>query len=281
MNLTSKRHLPYQLPSKKNRGIQWAILGVLLFEIGAFIFFYIDNETNNPIRLITDFHHIVNLLGEMMPPNLELLFGSWDIWLNMGETFSMAFLGTMWGAVLAFMLCFMAARNTSPNAFITHAARTALQVLRVAPDYAIMLIIVIAVGFGPFAGTLAITVGSTGMFGKFFADAVEHIDNKEYEGVLTVGSDWYQKVRYGVLPQVLPSFVANLCFFFEINLGAAIALGVFGGGGLGFHLNIAQDSLNYRDMFAYLIVILLMRIVIEKFSDKARTLIFRDGSLLR
>jgi phosphonate transport system permease protein len=281
MNTFAKRPGAYKNPSIKNRMIQGAFVGIALFEVAAFVFFYLDNETNNPVRLFTDFHHIINLIAEMMPPNLSLLFGSWEIWLNMSETFSMAFLGTLGGGILAFVLCFLAARNTAPHPALPLAARTALQILRVAPDYAIMLIIVIAVGFGPFAGTLAITVGSTGMFGKFFADAVEHIDKKEYEGIETVGSDWFQRLRYGVLPQVLPSFVANMCFFFEINLGAAIALGVFGGGGLGFHLNIAQDSLNYRDMFAYLIVILIMRIVIEKLSDKGRTLIFKEGSLLR
>ncbi|MCG8527267.1 MAG: phosphonate ABC transporter, permease protein PhnE [Opitutales bacterium] len=281
MSKTSATALPYDHPSRKNKVLLYAIGGIILFEFLAFLFFYLKNSNNNPFRLITDFHHVLNLIPEMMPPNFHLLFGSWDLWLNMTETLSMAFLGTLFGGILAFFLCFMAAKNTAPLPFLYPLARTTLAILRVAPDYAIMLIIVIAVGFGPFAGTLAIIVGSTGMFGKFFADAVEHTEKGEIEGVSTVGADWFQSIRYGILPQVLPSFVANMCFFFEINLGAAIALGVFGGGGLGFHLNIANDSLNYRDMFAYLIVILLMRISTEWISDKGRNFIFKEGALLR
>lgn len=278
---TVNTQYPIDYPSRKNRHIHIAVAAVVFVEVLAFVYFYLRNPNNNPFRLITDFHHIGTLLQDMFPPNITLLVGSWDLWINMTETLSMAFLGTLAGGFLAFVICFFAAGNTTPYPFLKPCARGLLAVLRVAPDYAIMLIIVIAVGFGPFAGTLAITVGSTGMFGKFFADAVEHVDIRERDGVKVVGSDWFQTIRYGIVPQVLPSFVANLCFFFELNLGAAIALGVFGGGGLGFHLNIANDSLNYKDMFAYMIVILFMRIATEFFSDRGREMIFKDGALLR
>jgi phosphonate transport system permease protein len=268
-------------PSRKYRRILAGFGIVAGLEILAFVVFYLISPANNPFRLITDFHYVWNLLLDMVPPSFHLLFQSWRIWATMGETLSMAFLGTLSGAMIALVLCFLAARNTTPREWMRPVARNALACLRVAPDYAVMLIIVIAVGFGPFAGTIAIAFGSTGMFGKFFADAIEHVDAKQVEGVHLTGANRLQTIRFAILPQVLPSFVANLCFFFELNLGAAIALGAFGGGGLGFHLNIANDSLNYKDMFAYVLVILIMRIGIEALSDHMRRNLFHASGVLR
>lgn len=271
----------FSYPSSKYRKAWGTIAAIILAEAIVLLGLYLENPSNNPFRIFTELHHVWVLLCDMFPPNFHLLFESWTIWITMGETLSMAFLGTLAGGIVAIVLCFLAARNTSPRPWIRQLSRTLLACLRVAPDYAVMLIIVIAVGFGPFAGTIAIAFGSTGMFGKFFADAIEHVDQKQVDGVSLTGANRIQAIRFGILPQVMPSFVANFCFFFELNLGAAVALGVFGGGGLGFHLNIANDSLNYRDMFAYVLVILLMRLISEMASDRIRRKLFTASGVLR
>jgi phosphonate transport system permease protein len=229
----------------------------------------------NPLLLFTDFHYVIDLLGEMLPPALDLLWRKPEVWSSIGETFAMAFLGTVIGALLAFVLAFASARNTTPVPWLRTPFRLLLGAQRAAPDFAIMLVIVVAVGFGPFAGTLALIVGSTGMFGKLFADAVESIDARVTDGLWASGASRAQVIRYGVLPQVLPSFVANGLYLFEINLGGAVALGVFGGGGLGFALHIANSTLNYPEMLAYILMIVAMVTVAEKCSDFLRRRIFR------
>ena len=260
---------PEALPSHK-RHRTWAFLaGNVLFLAVAFRVLDV-----NPLLLFTDFHYIVDLLGEMLPPALDLLWTQPRIWSSIGETFAMAFLGTVVGALLAFVLAFLSARNTAPVPWLRTPFRILLGAQRAAPDFAIMLVIVVAVGFGPFAGTIALIVGSTGMFGKLFADAVEQIDPRVTEGLWAAGASRGQVIRYGVIPQVLPSFVANALYLFEINLGGAVALGVFGGGGLGFALHIANSTLNYQEMLAYILVIVAMVTVTEKCSDLLRRRLF-------
>ena len=174
---------PSALPSRKRYRAWGCVAAVLLFLAIAFRILEV-----NPLLLFTDFHFIVDLLGEMLPPALDLLWTRGGIWSSIGVTFAMAFLGTVVGALLAFVLAFLAARNTSPVPWLRTPFRILLGAQRAAPDFAIMLVIVVAVGFGPFAGTLALIIGSTGMFGKLFADAVEQIDPRVTEGLSAAGA---------------------------------------------------------------------------------------------
>lgn len=260
---------PSALPSRKRHLSLAFFAGNIIFLIVAFRVLDV-----NPLLLFTDFHYIIDLLGEMLPPALDLLWKQPRVWQSIGETFAMAFLSTVIGGLLAFVLAFLSARNTAPIPWLRIPFRIFLGALRAAPDFAIMLVVVVAVGFGPFAGTLALVIGSTGMFGKLFADAVEQIDARITEGLWAVGASRAQVIRYGVIPQVLPSFVANALYLFEINLGGAVALGVFGGGGLGFALHIANSTLNYPEMLAYILVIVAMVTVTEKCSDYLRRRLF-------
>lgn len=264
---------PSVLPSRKRRQTWAFFAGTVVFLVVAFRVLEV-----NPLLLFTDFHYIVDLLGEMLPPALNLLWEKPEVWASIGETFAMAFLGTVLGALLAFVLAFACARNTTPLPWLRTPFRIFLGAQRAAPDFAIMLVIVVAVGFGPFAGTLALVVGSTGMFGKLFADAVEHIDARITDGLWASGASRTQVIRYGVVPQVLPSFVANALYLFEINLGGAVALGVFGGGGLGFALHIANSTLNYPEMLAYILLIVAMVTVTEKCSDHLRRRLFAQDA---
>jgi len=246
------------------------------FLTGAF--WYLDI---NPFLFFTELHYVVDLISEMLPPALGLYFEKPDLWISVGETFAMAFLGTFFGALIAFFLSLIAARNISPWPALSRLFRVILGAQRAAPDFAIMMVIVVAVGFGPFAGTLALIIGSTGMFGKLFADALESIDEAELEALRALGASNLHVIRYGALPQVIPSFIANTLYLFEINVGGAVALGVFGGGGLGFDLHIANSTLAYRDMLAYILLIVAMMVLTEKVSDFARRIIFRNSGTLK
>ncbi|MGJ3242408.1 MAG: phosphonate ABC transporter, permease protein PhnE [Opitutales bacterium] len=264
------------LPSVKFRRTVLALLLTVGFVAGCFAWLEI-----RPFRFFTQFHFIRDLVREMLPPRFSLLWTDPHLWNSIGETIAMAFLGTAGGGAIAFVLGFLAAGNTSPHPAIRQAVRGLLSAQRCAPDFAIMMVIVIAVGFGPFAGTIALVIGSTGMFGKFFADAIEQVDMSQVEGVRVAGSNRLNEIRFGVLPQVLPSFVANGLYLFEINMGGAIALGVFGGGGLGFELNIANAVLNYPAMLAYILFIVLLMILTEKLSDRIRKGLLGAGTQLK
>jgi phosphonate transport system permease protein len=264
------------LPSRKWRAQLIHVSAVVLFLVTSFA--YLDM---NPFMFVTEFHYVADLVEEMLPPSLFVIWQKAHLWSSVGETFAMAFLGTFVGALLAFILALFTARNTTPHPWICGPMRTLLGAQRAAPDFAIMLVIVVAVGFGPFAGTIALVIGSTGMFGKLFADAIEQIDLQTLESLEAVGSSRLQIVRFAIVPEVAPSFIANTLYLFEINVGSAVALGVFGGGGLGFELHIANSTLNYPDLLAYIVVITAMMVLVERVSDFLRKRIFQTGGALK
>jgi phosphonate transport system permease protein len=235
----------------------------------------------NPLMLISDFHFVTNLIGEMLPPNLGLLWSKAELWTSLVETISMAFLGTLFGAAVALVLALLAASNTSPHPGLRVALRTLLAAERSTPNIVVLLVLLIAVGIGPFAAMLSLLVGSIGMFGKLFADAIEQVDAGPVESIEAVGGSRLQVIRYAVLPQVAPSIVANVFYAFDVNLRAAVALGVFGGGGIGFELNVARAVLRYRDMLACLLLIIVMINVMERVSDSIRTRLFSLESSLK
>lgn len=267
---------PSALPSRQFRNAM-IFLGVnVAFLAVAFAYLKI-----NPLLLFTELHYVIDLLLEMLPPSIDLYFDGPELWYSVGQTLAMAFLGTLFGACIAFVLAIFSARNLSPLPILCRPFRIILGAQRAAPDFAIMMVIVVAVGFGPFAGTLALLMGSTGMFGKLFADAMEHIDDSQLEALKALGASHLQVIRYGAVPQVLPSIIANTLYLFEINVGGAVALGVFGGGGLGFDLHVANATLAYQDMLAYILLIVIMMIFTEKVSDRLRKRILGDDAALK
>jgi phosphonate transport system permease protein len=206
----------------------------------------------------------------MFPPHLQLLWEKGGLLGSLVETVSMAFLGTVFGGCIALVLAFFAATNTSPNPALRLFIRALLAAERSIPNFIVLLVLLIAVGIGPFAGMLSLTVGSVGMFGKLFSDAIEQADKGIFESIQSVGSTKLQLIRYAVLPEVIPSFIANLFYAFDVNLRAAIPLGVFGGGGIGFEFNFADRLLRYKDMLAYALVIIVLITGMERMSDWVR-----------
>jgi phosphonate transport system permease protein len=234
----------------------------------------------SPSSFWVDSRFIVDLFQQMFPPNFALFWTKSSLFISLIETLSMAFLATICGGLIALFLAFFAATNTTPHPLIRLAVRTLLVMNRSVPHLIIILVLLIAVGIGPFAGALTLIFASVGMYGKFFADSIEQADKGTLESVQSLGSTRLQTIRYAVLPQVMPSFVANLFYAFDHNLRAAIPLGVFGGGGIGFELAFAHGLLHYKDVMAYTILIVLMITGMERISDWARRSIITQPQLI-
>ncbi len=223
----------------------------------------------NPILFFTDFHYMVSLFKEMIPDNLEILTRS-TVYVSIAQTVSMAFLGTLFGGIIAMGLAFLAAGNTSPSPYLRTTVRTLLAFERVTPSMVIILVFIIALGIGPFAGMLALTIGTLGMFGKLFADAIENVEYGPLEAIYSTGAHKLQAIRYGIIPQVLPSFIANLFYAFDVNMRAAIFLGIFGGGGIGYEYYMVMKVLRYKDALALLCFTIILITLLEKISDYLR-----------
>jgi phosphonate transport system permease protein len=250
-----------ELPSRRFRRRATAVTAGTALLVATLVYLKAD-----PVALIRDFHYVVDLLGQMLPPNFAL-WRQARLWTSLLETISMAFLATLGGATMALVLAVFGATNTSPHWALRMVVRSGLTAERCTPNFVVLLILLIAVGIGPFAAMLSLLIGSLGMFGKLFADAIEQIDRGPLEAIAAAGASRLQIIRYAVMPQVAPSIVANVFYAFDVNLRAAVALGVFGGGGIGFELNVARSVLRYQDMFACLILIIVMITVMERVAD--------------
>jgi len=202
-------------------------------------------------------------------------FWGWRKWLWMlGETILISYVGTLFGAILAFALNFFAAENTSPAPWLRFLVRRALEFARTVPGIVFALIFVIAFGLGPMAGVLAIAIHSTGALGKLFSEIVENADMKPVEGVRSTGASWLSCMRFAVLPQVAAGYASYALLRFEINVREASVMGFVGAGGIGQELVVAVRKFYYSDVSAILLLIVLTVFVIDIGTGWARGRLF-------
>lgn len=193
----------------------------------------------------------------------EWLWG-WRKWLKMlGETLLISYVGTLTGAVLAFVLNFLAAENTSPAPWLRFTVRRLLEFARTVPGIVFALIFVIAFGLGPMAGVLAIAIHSTGALGKLFSEIVENADMKPVEGIRSTGASWLSCMRFAIVPQVTAGYASYALLRFEINVREASVMGFVGAGGIGQELVVAIRKFYYSDVSAILLMIIVTVFIID------------------
>jgi phosphonate transport system permease protein len=204
----------------------------------------------------------------------EWLWG-WRKWLRLlGETLLISYVGTLTGAVLAFVLNFFAAENTSPAPWWSFVVRRLLEFARTVPSIVFALIFVIAFGLGPMAGVLAIAIHSTGALGKLFSEVVENADMKPVEGVRATGGNWISCIRFAVVPQVIAGYASYALLRFEINVREASVMGFVGAGGIGQELIEAIRKFYYSDVSAILVTIIVTVFIIDIGTGWLRGLLF-------
>ncbi len=178
------------------------------------------------------------------------------LWLKAGwQTVEMAVIGTVLGALAATLAGFATARNLTPHPWIGFVVRRTLEFIRTLPDVIVALFLVVAFGVGPLAGVITLTLSTFGSLGKLFAEANEAVDARPLEGLEASGAGLARKIRYGVLPQVLPSYASYTLLRLEGNVAAAAALGIVGAGGIGLEL---QRAITYTEFDTYFAILLLM-----------------------
>ncbi|MEY9106860.1 phosphonate transport system permease protein [Bradyrhizobium yuanmingense] len=246
------------------------LLGAALF-VAALIVAAIGAEVN----LRTFFTHFGNFVsyfdriftldgGQRVWSDIGEWFWGWHKWLKLlGETLLVSYVGTLIGAVLAFILNFFAAANTAPARWLLFVVRRLLEFARTVPSIVFALIFVIAFGLGPMAGVLAIAIHSTGALGKLFSEIVENVDIRPVEGVRSTGAGWLSCMRFAVLPQVIAGYASYALLRFEINVREASVMGFVGAGGIGMELIVAIRKFYYSDVSAILLTIIVTVFLID------------------
>ncbi len=244
--------------------------------IGAVVVLYVAGLVLldiSPVRIWNGAGQLLNLVVLMMPPTP----GTWEHFhtylLALGQTLSIAFLGTLLAGILAIPFGFLAARNVVANRVLHLLTRRSMDTIRSIDTLIWALIWIDVVGLGPFAGALAIASSDFGALAKLMSEAIETADEHPIEGVTASGGTWFQTLRFGILPQVLPVFASQLLYFFESNTRSATIIGIVGAGGIGLYLYEQIRVLEWQAAAFLILMVLITVAIIDALSQRLRAAI--------
>ncbi len=209
------------------------------------------------------------LLALMVPPDFTTNIARTVTELS--ETFWIAITATGLGILLSIPFALLGARNVAPNRWAYRFSRFSMLAVRGIPELILAVLFVVAVGLGPFAGVLALTIGAIGLTGKLMADALESLPlSKVQEGLTSTGASWLQRTLTGVLPQAVPSMVGVGLYTFDVYIRAATILGIVGAGGIGNLLDSTIGQRQFDRMAGVIILIFVIVYGVERFSGWLR-----------
>jgi phosphonate transport system permease protein len=206
-------------------------------------------------NIISGVPNMADFFGRMMPPETSYLK---FLVAPTIETVQIAVWGTVIAAVASAPLALLAARNTAPHTIVYFTTRIFLNLLRSINELIYALLLVSAVGLGPFPGVLAIALHATGMLAKFVAEEIEHVNRGPVEALQAAGAGRMQTIMFGIVPQILPAVVGYILYRFDVSIRSATVLGLVGVGGLGFSLITTMKMFKYHETAACIIVIILL-----------------------
>lgn len=240
----------------------WTVIIIFFFWSASFLNFRLD-------RLIKAGFPLRDFFSRLLPPDLTYL--SINIIEPLWETFQMSFLGTILGIILAIPVAYLGAKNITPLPPISYLLGRFITVFTRSVHVMIWaLVLVVLLGFGPLAGVLALGIYSVGFLAKMWAEEIENIDQGQVEAIRATGATRLQVLFYGIVPQIIPSFVGLCIYRWDINLRASAVMGMVGAGGLGYELMKTINLLRYRESAALLLLIIILVVFSEILSAYIR-----------
>ena len=206
-------------------------------------------------------------IQDMFPPNTEYLP---KIWEPLFDTIKMSLIGSVLGSFLAIPFAVLAASNIVKNRIVLSVTRVFLSLVRTLPTLVVALIATYVLGLGTLAGTTAITIFTFAYIGKLLYEQIETVDMGAYEAMEAMGGTKIQSFTAAIVPQILPSYIANCLFCFEGNVRYASILGYVGAGGLGLIINEKIGWREYQSVGMILIALFVTVAVIEAISHYLR-----------
>lgn len=218
----------------------------------------------------------MNIISGIFHPDMDLLLNltKQGVPYLLLETVCIAFLGTVVGAILAIPLSFVSASNLVPR-WLAFIGRTAIMAIRTVPAFVYGLMFIRVTGPGAFTGLLTMSVCSIGMVSKMYIETIEDLDVRILESLDAGGCTTMQKIRYGILPQLIPNFASTAIYRFDINLRDATVLGLVGAGGIGAPLIFAMNAYRWSEAGAILTGLIVLVLAVEYISTKIRVKLAR------
>lgn len=218
----------------------------------------------------------MNILSGIFHPDTKLLFNltTKGVPYLLLETICIAFLGTIVGAIISIPLAFLSASNLTPKP-VAFVGRTIIMAVRTIPAFVYGLMFIRVTGPGAFTGLLTMSLCSVGMVSKMYIEAIEDLDTKVLESLDAAGCTTWQKIRYGIFPQLMPNFASTAIYRFDINLRDATVLGLVGAGGIGAPLIFAMNAYRWNEAGAILAGLIVLVLIVEWISTKIRVKLAR------
>jgi len=225
----------------------------------------------SPLRIWEGLGRLGRVLSFMFPPHIWTEWREFsEILKGLGETLSMAFLGTLIAAVIALPLSLLGAKNINRLPFLRFGVRRGFDFIRAFETLILALIFIRAFGLGPLAGVLAIAVSDIGGFAKLYAEAIENTSKKPVEGVVASGGSRTQSIRFAVMPQVMPVLLSITLYNLESNVRSGTILGIVGAGGIGFLLADRIGAYRWDEAWSIIFLIIGMVYLIDWLSGLIR-----------
>ena len=203
------------------------------------------------------------ILGEMFPPDFSNVLSWYKPCL---DSLTMSISSTFLALIIALPLSFIAAKNIFKVTLISGILRIFFNVFRAIPDLVMGIIIVASVGFGAISGTLAIAIHSIGMLGKFISESIERSNQEITNVIISNGASKLQVIRFGIMPQIFQELVDLIMYRWEYNFRQSTVMGIVGAGGIGFELILSLRLMNYQEVFAILLIILVLVTIVDGLS---------------
>ena len=178
-------------------------------------------------------------------------------------------LGTLIGGVLAIPISFLAAENVVPK-WLAFIFRALILLIRTLPSIVWALVWIRVTGPNAFCGVVTQSVCSIGMISKMYITAIEDLDTRILESLDAMGCSTFQKIRYGILPQLYANFISTIIYRFDINIKDATTLGIVGAGGIGAALIQCINSRRWSMVGAFLFGMIVLMLIIELISTRLR-----------
>jgi phosphonate transport system permease protein len=217
--------------------------------------------------LLEDLGNGSQIIYELLNPNWAFLPRTVQ---PMIETFQMAVLASVIGCAVALPVAFLASRVTAPGRLSLLTSRGVLSVVRAIPDILYALVFVAAVGIGPLPGVAALVLFNLGVVAKLLSETVDGVDPGPIEAARATGRGRVQTVRWAVLPQVLPNYVAFALYAFELNIRASTVIGIVGAGGIGNLLMTQYRFFAWGNVSVIIIELFVFVFLIEMASIRLR-----------
>jgi len=282
------------------RRVKALVMGLGLLVLGGVFYYALTSVGFFAANIPTYFPNFLNALRDFFPflaPSFPFVdpTGFLDYWAFIDErnliwggiggdtpllgeagiTLAMGFAGTVMGFPFALLFGILGSGRVTPFPF-NFIFRGLMSSIRAIPALVWGLIYIPLGGIGPVTATLAIATDTIGNLGRLFTDELEEIEDGPIEAMETTGANKPQTITFGMLSQVTTPFIAWTLYIFEINVRIAVSLGIIGGGGLGNVLSVQQGLFAFTNMMATILVILVLIISVEIFSQRIRSAL-REG----